>query len=284
MIYKLFREPQKCKKYVNQNVKGWFVEPKINGVRGIVIVKNHKIISLSRNNKPLYNTEVIQQAILKSGVDNVVLDGEFYISQSPNNNDWSMTVSTVKTQSEHFFRDSLKFHIFDLIPIANWTSEYYPIPLLQRKNVLKSWIKKINHISVVNVPHESILEILDVYLDHYLSLGFEGGVIKDPSSVYNCGKRSPSWLKLKKIHTEEYPIIRIQEGLGKYIGTTGAIIINVNGVEVGVGTGMIDNERDAIWKDKDTLAGLMLEVSYQTKSKDGSLIFPVFNRIRYDLV
>lgn len=280
----LFREPQKCQKYTDQDVVGWFVEPKINGVRGIVIVKNHNIISLSRNNKVLHNTDVIQKAILHSGVNNVVLDGEFYISQSPNNNDWSMTVSTVRTQKEHFLRDSLKFHVFDVIPLSKWISEYYPVSLFQRKAILQGVVEKIDHVSVNLVPHRIVLSGLDNHLDYYLSLGFEGGVIKDPHSIYECGRRSPFWLKLKKIHTEEYPIIYIQQGQGKYTNTAGAIIINVNGVEVGVGTGMTDLDRNTIWGERHTLPGVMLEVSYQTKSKDGSLIFPVFKRVRYDLV
>lgn len=285
-MYDLFREPQKCQKYKDQDVVGWFVEPKINGVRGIVMVKNHAIVSVSRNNKILYNTDVIQQAILESGVDDVVLDGEFYISQSPNNNDWSMTVSTLRTQREHFLRDSLKFHVFDVIPVKYWITEYYPVPLSERKRELHSIIEKIeiDNPCVKTVPHRIVSRELDTHLDHYLSLGFEGGVIKDPSSIYECGRRSPSWLKLKKIHTEEYPIVRVQEGQGKYVGSLGALIIDVDGVEVGVGTGFIDWDRHTLWSDREELIGMLVEVSYQTKSKDGSLIFPVFKRVRYDLV
>ena len=113
--------------------------------------------------------------------------------------------------------------------------------------------------------------------------GFEGTVIKNPASVYTY-KRSSSWLKVKKIVTDDYPIVNVLRGKGKYNKTTGSILINVNGVIVGVGTGMTDDERNLIWSERDELVGTYLEVSYQTKSKDGSLIFPVFKRIRYDLI
>lgn len=87
----------------------------------------------------------------------------------------------------------------------------------------------------------------------------------------------------KPVHTKKFPIVGVQEGKGKYAGITGAIIISVNGTIVRVGTGMTDLDRIEIWEDKDILTGVLLEVSYQTKTKNGSLISPVFQRIRWDL-
>lgn len=66
-------QPQLCKSYTGkQNISGWFVEPKINGNRGIVIVENGTIKTISRNNKPIYNTagvllEVSYQTKTKDG-------------------------------------------------------------------------------------------------------------------------------------------------------------------------------------------------------------------------
>ena len=51
-----------------------------------------------------------------------------------------------------------------------------------------------------------------------------------------------------------------------------------------VGTGMTDEERDRIWDERKELIGREVEISYQTKTREGSLIFPVFCRIRYDLM
>ena len=90
--------------------------------------------------------------------------------------------------------------------------------------------------------------------------GFEGTVIKNPASVYTY-KRSNSWLKVKKIVTDDYPIVNVLRGKGKYSKTTGSILISVNGVIVGVGTGMTDNDRNFIWSERDELIGIYLEVS-----------------------
>lgn len=282
----LFCQPQLCKTYTDKiNVTGWFVEPKINGNRGIIIIKDKKITVLSRNNKPIYNTEHIQQAILRANINNVVLDGEFYVRHAALNEDWSITTSILRTQSKHQNSSDLNFWAFDMIPINCWRDEIYLTPLHIRKSKLLLTVNKIKSNSVIYVDHQIITEqsILSEHMTMAIEHGWEGLVIKNPMSYYRC-KRSSDWLKLKPVHTEEYPIIRIQEGKGKYVNTTGAIVINVNGVEVSVGTGMTDIDRLEIWEDRHMIENVLLEVSYQTKSKDGSLIFPVFQRVRWDLL
>ncbi len=281
----LFRQPQLCKTYKNNDVTGWFVEPKINGNRGIVIIKDKNITVLSRNNKPIYNTKHIQNDLLKSGFNNVVLDGEFYVKHAILNEDWSTTTSILRTQSKHVNAATLRFFIFDMIPLAEWLAEECRLNLNDRKSLLQCSFANHSSSSIVYVNHRIITcnEDVQTTLREVENIGFEGIVLKHPYSIYEY-KRSSDWLKLKSKQTSEYPIVRIVEGKGKYVGSTGAIVIDVNGVEVHVGTGIYDEERKVIWKDRNKLSGTLLEVSYQTKSKNGSLIFPVFQRIRWDLI
>lgn len=277
---------QLCKTYTGkQDISGWFVEPKINGNRGLIIIENGTIRTISRNNKPIYNTDYIQQVILKAGIDNVVLDGEFYTSHSKLNNDWSTTTSILRTQTKHEAAHDINFWVFDMIPLVSWKRGIEDVPLHRRKNELLLTVNKISHSSIIYVAHRTVGNSGNIlwYLNQEIEAGWEGVVFKNPQSFYEC-KRSSNWLKLKPVHTEEYLILGVQEGKGKYVGTTGAILIDVKGVVVSVGTGMTDLDRDEIWKDRELLKGVMLEVSYQTKTKDGSLIFPVFKRIRWDLV
>jgi len=51
-------------------------------------------------------------------------------------------------------------------------------------------------------------------------------------------------------------------------------------VRVGVGTGFNDVQREEFWKDRSKIIGKQVTVKFQRKSPDGSLIFPVFMRIR----
>ena len=281
-----FKGPQLCQTYKGtESISGWYAEPKINGNRGLIFIGNNHINVLSRNNKPIYNTELIQADIINAGLNNYVLDGEFYIpGDTTNNTDWSNTTSVLRTQTEHKEKDKLCFFVFDIFPLEYWGEKLIDYPLYDRKIYLNNVVTKINSERVKFVDylvvntHKDILKILDIYLKN----GFEGTVIKDPYSAY-VNKRSKSWIKVKKVFTDEFTIVNILKGQGKYSNTTGSILINVNETIVGVGTGMTDDDRNLIWAERDELVGLKLEVSYQTKSKDGSLIFPVFQRIRYDL-
>ena len=112
-----FKRPQLCQVYKGtENIKGWYAEPKINGNRGLIFIQNNSVKAISRNNKPIYNTELIQEAILSSGLNQCVLDGEFYVpGDTTNNTDWSNTTSVLRTQTKHTEKAKLCFFAFDIM-------------------------------------------------------------------------------------------------------------------------------------------------------------------------
>ena len=82
--------------------------------------------------------------------------------------------------------------------------------------------------------------------------------------------------------SDEFKIIDFEEGDGKYKGTLGKVIVDVNGVAVGVGSGWTDADRSEIWGNKDKYLGNLIEVRYQEKTKDNSLRFPTVKGFRID--
>ena len=116
---------------------------------------------------------------------------------------------------------------------------------------------------------------------------WEGLMCRDGSATYDY-KRSLHLLKLKDFYDCECPIVGFKEGVGKYEGTLGAIIVDYKGHEVSVGTGFIDQERDIIWNNREKYKNLLLRVKYFEESCDAkgkvSLRFPSFLGFRdYDL-
>lgn len=61
-----------------------------------------------------------------------------------------------------------------------------------------------------------------------------------------------------------------------------AIRISNEGKEVRVGSGFSDEQRVTYWNQKDDVKGCIAEVKYQGVTKDGSLRFPTFLRLRPD--
>ena len=118
--------------------------------------------------------------------------------------------------------------------------------------------------------------------------GFEGIMIKDPESLYEC-KRSTSWLKSKPFIEVSLEVKNYEEGTGRNKGKLGAII--AEGEDMGkffklnIGSGFSDKQRSEFWLSRDKLIGQIIEVRADSisKSQDGdkwSLRFPRFKSFR----
>ena len=140
-------------------------------------------------------------------------------------------------------------------------------------------------------------------------IGLEGILAKRRDSIYQCGKRSDSWLKIKARQTTECVIIGYTEGSGDRKSTFGALHMaqEQNGElkYVGkVGTGFDDALLQSVWAELLLLtkikrpvkekpiddarsvwieAHLVCEVRYASLTPDAMLREPVFVRMRPDL-
>ena len=85
----------------------------------------------------------------------------------------------------------------------------------------------------------------------------------------------------------DLPIISFEEGTGRLSGTLGALVLDYKGNSVKVGSGFTDVQREWFWSNRNNLTGTICEVkykevSYDKKTKQQSLQFPVFVQIRND--
>jgi DNA ligase-1 len=113
----------------------------------------------------------------------------------------------------------------------------------------------------------------------FVSQGFEGAMVKDTEAPYTQGKRSTAWLKVKAVDAEDCPVVSVHEGKNRLAGTMGHLVVENNGRLVRVGGGFTDEQRATIWENRDTVIGSWLEVTFQSKTPDGSMRHP---RIRGD--
>lgn len=251
----------------------WYAEPKLDGLRGVIV--NGR--AFSRKGKEMYNCEFVLKEVEKLGLEDYALDGEFFFE------DWNKSLSILKSQKPHKEANKLKFWVFDMIPVKAWEKGKCSLALKDRR----TWM--VDHVPadgrIKRVPYTSVFNQKEITkaLNYFTEQGFEGTVIKDPKSLYKF-KRSNSWLKVKSFEDGDYPIVGVKEGRGKYRGTLGALVINMDGRECQVGSGLKDKDRDRLWKMRKTLPGMIVEVKFQEKTfeKDGALRFPVFNRLRED--
>ena len=267
------------------------VEVKLDGVRVITIVKTDGSVEMfSRNGKPLENFPKIAEHF-KSCVSllacDMVFDGEVMSSSFQDLMKQVHRKSDVQT-------DDARLFLFDCLPLANFKEGVHRTEQWLRCNHLRGLVENIDSDNIEMVEQELVdLDTpegkarLQVINRLAIENEYEGVMLKNPTAPYEC-KRSKSWLKIKPTIEVTLDIVKVEEGTGKFVGTTGALVcegidtgrkINVN-----VGSGLTDSLRDDIWNNLDKVVSLKVEVIADaiTQSQDGSysLRFPRFKTFR----
>lgn len=284
------------------------IEPKLDGIRVLALVDNihnsRTVTLYSRNGKELKNFGHIAKQIETSSVffsgpafsaeryTSYILDGEV-ISE---NFQALMTQAQRKTDVDT--SDSI-YTVFDIIPTVHFKSSKWNVPQHRRTNrYLKPIQAQVNlqcpNIKIlsgkeVNLDTDEGHNIMRRYADDLVKIGYEGIMIKDIDAPYQC-KRGTSWMKWKPVITVDLAIVALEEGTGRNAGRLGALVCkgvdseSGKEIEVSVGSGLSDKQRDEIWKAGDSNIGMIVEIKADviTQNQNGtySLRFPRFVRFR----
>lgn len=288
----------------------WIAEPKYDGMRCLMYFPMEGApYARSTNGKDVPGARFTLDKLSKAGVRGVMLDGEL-IHPNGFNHSISLARSHSKPESEE-----LHYVVFDALDLNHpenhgttslhdrWVLMLKTMKLVPRVAVGKSlkyphWCRPIEK-HVLDYRCEPSFpefnELQDEYsmyggkvltsasdaFDIFVGLGFEGVVFKRLEAGYTFD-RSSDWLKHKSNETGDFKVTAVMEGVGRLSGTCGALVLDVDGKSVNVGTGFSDDQRDSIWKRRDSVIGETCEVAYDCRTKDGSLRFPVFKTIRWD--
>ena len=215
---------QKAKIYHDQNISGWVMSEKLDGIRGYW---NGKILMTKQGYKIYTPTSFIKN------FPTFELDGELWINRE----------SFEETQSI----------VLDSIPSKDWnkiTYNIFEVPNAKgdfnlRLKKAKDWFslhpnKNIRFIkqTICNSKKE-----LMNFLKEVDDKGGEGVMIKNSKLEYFKG-RSKKILKVKKYNDMEGEVIGINLGKGKYQNLMGSLTIKLdNGIVFKVGTGFNMSDR-----------------------------------------
>lgn len=210
--------------YQGQDVTGWLVSEKLDGVRAYWDGK--KLISRQGNvfHAPKWFTQ---------SLPSFELDGELWFGR----NQFENTVSIVRQSEPDSRWRQITYWVFDLPTESGG--------LLQRLAKLENYLQNhsIDHVKVV--PHfvfDKTHSLQDT-LNRIVEKGGEGLVLREPNVAYQSG-RTPYALKLKPKYDAECRVTGYSEGQGKYQGLVGALhCINDQGQELKLGSGLTDQQR-----------------------------------------
>ena len=278
------------------------LEPKLDGVRVLMVCTVGQdistAVSYSRNGKIFENFTAIESSIIDNlhkiagltGHTSFVLDGEVV------GNSFQELMRQARRKEGADASDSV-FHIFDFVPLNDFVKGLCRANL----DLRLGYLKKIEGVlgTTTNVKLlPSILVDLDTaagadqfrrYCNDMVASGFEGVMIKDLDAPYEC-KRTTHWLKYKPVTTVDLEVVDVEEGTGRNVGRLGALVCAGNDggrdIQVNVGSGFSDVERDSFWVDRSLVIGRTVEIMCDviTQNQDGtySLRFPRFVRFRDD--
>ena len=272
------------------------LEVKLDGVRVIsILYPNAKIDFFSRNGKELLNFEHLQKELSKTILDNpiekpFILDGEIV---SRNFQELMKQIHRKNSIQNH----DATLYLFDILAFDSFKAGIEKKIYSKRSKLLNEWYSR-------NVQNKEKIKLID---KTYINLdtdegksafkefnkkaildGYEGIMIKDPESFYEC-KRSTTWLKLKPVIEISLEVKAIEEGSGRNIGKLGAVIAEGEDdgkhFRLNIGSGFTDLQRKQFWEKKSELIGQIIEVRADSisKSQNGdfwSLRFPRFKCFR----
>ncbi len=191
-----------------------FIQPKLDGIRCIAIVKDGKCTLWTRSRKRITSMPHIVDALESIGEDRVY-DGELFNMEYKHN--FEHIVSLVRQEKPAYNCTDIQYHIYDLLNDQ---------PMLERLETLSEIYS--------DMETDRYIKIVDTYkafdegavagrTDFFIAQGYEGGMVRQMDSLYE-NKRSYGLQKVKKFDDAEFEIVGIEEGRGKLAGHVGSFI------------------------------------------------------------
>jgi bifunctional non-homologous end joining protein LigD len=189
----------------------WLYEVKLDGYRALAFKDGKEVRLISRNNKP-FNYPQLLDALKLLPADHVILDGEIVALDEKGRS--SFQLLQIYKSSEQ--RVPLVYYVFDL-PFLDG-KDLRKEPLSVRRMLLATVLKKApENIRLSKELQGTKDELLRVAQE----FGLEGLVAKRLNSLYESGRRSGAWVKVKLTRAQEFVIggYTLPEGSRRYFGS-----------------------------------------------------------------
>lgn len=203
----------------------WLFEPKLDGVRGIAPIDNGRVQLFSRRGiDATKQYPVIARELSEQPEPRIVLDGEIVAFDEAGVPSFQQIQQRLNLMREADIRRAeaqipVFYYVFDLL----WSGGYdlRGVPLSRRKSLLRQVLAPSERVLLV----EPFQEDGEIAFEAAVENGLEGLVAKKSDSLYESGRRSKSWLKLKGTQEEEFVIAGYTEGGGWRANTFGSLLL-----------------------------------------------------------
>lgn len=220
------------------NDYSWAYEIKWDGYRTVAFITGGRARFQSSNGIDVTH-KYPELTKLATGVNagSAILDGELVVLDQHGHPSFEM-------MQQH--AGDVAFYIFDVLRVDD--HDTIALPYEQRRALLGGLVEPGTH---WDVPAHHIGGGADL-LDATAAIGLEGIMAKRIGSVYQPGKRSPNWIKVKNRRRVEVVIGGFTPGTGNRASTFGALLVgldkppNALSFAGGVGTGFNQTTLDSL--------------------------------------
>jgi bifunctional non-homologous end joining protein LigD len=202
----------------------WVFEPKLDGIRVLAFIQGDKVRLQSRNGLDLSSQfPALCENLREQFTRGMVLDGEILAFENGKPSFQSM-LKRLHLKDESAVRQMdqsipVIFYIFDLLHFEG--GNIYGKPLKERRRFLQQLLLPTDMVQII----EQIPEEGRALYQAVISTGMEGIVAKRANSVYESGKRSKAWLKMKGTTTAEFVVGGFTKGEGSRNDSFGSIMV-----------------------------------------------------------
>jgi len=240
------------KVYKDQNVSGWVMSEKLDGIRAFWDGKH----LISRGGKIIHAPKWFTK-----DYPPFAIDGELWSKRGDFENISSIVRDKVPSEKWH----EIRHYIFEVPNAAGG--------LFERLAKAKPYEGK--YIRIIPQKYVKNREDLQKFLKSVEELGGEGVVVRDPNVAY-INKRTSKALKVKSFLDAECEVVQVLKGKGKYSDKMGSIECKLpNATFFKMGSGFTDAQRC-----NPPQTGDRVTFKYKEMTKYGKPRFPIFLRVR----
>lgn len=275
-----------CREHLERSLarnEAWYMSRKYDGIRAFLCYNVHEgtVQILSRRRVPIAGLNPTVMEELQRDMERIgqscMLDGELVVFDESDRDDFSLTVSTVKSLKPKPI-GRLKFMAFDAI--HNHGEDAFSARQTRLRQLLGE-----RELQMVRVVEQRRMEHVDrdTLVRTIVESDFEGFILRRDVPLWDG--RSRDLLKLKPFADDEFrvtghevgPMRTLVDGQEREETLLLSVSVTHHGTTVKVGSGFSVEERRRFARDPSLIVGQIITVQYQSESK--SLRFPVFKAL-----
>jgi bifunctional non-homologous end joining protein LigD len=201
----------------------WLFEPKLDGFRSLALIRGGKAKLISRNGLDINGRYPLLVKDLDSQkYTDLVLDGEITALDENGRPCFQCLQDYLKANQEADPGQSsapIIYYVFDILYLDGYG--LWSVPLIQRKKLLGRILKDTGIVQPVAYFEDNGPAVYRASIGQ----GLEGIMAKRKDSLYEPGRRSHSWLKIKATLSDDFVIGGFTPGYGNRAHTFGALLL-----------------------------------------------------------